>query len=338
MQDPVAVHTPAAHIPITGEVNIAKFLCRLSSPSLYPEDFVAATVIDQHIDTATKLYGANKKVMKVALKDTNVTLGKSDFLGGDSPNLADIVLYCSAADNSPAEKNVKKWMARMESHPLGGGPRPIGGAGYEATEDEDGAGAAVPTSPKKGRDEVRRTSTVAADATLPDDDASAATLREMKVAYDFFGHPCSGTVDDWRPHCELHAPNAKICKNLFLKDKKKTKLILCTALAETNTDLKVIEKQLAVKTLRLTQPEVLMDKLGLKKGAVTPLAACVDKEKEITFVLDKAMLDAGKTHNLLFHPTSGNMYTLVISGDNLLAYFKHCGVEPLVIEFPPKKA
>jgi len=338
VESPVIVHTPSQHVPISGEVNIAKFLCRIASPSLYPEDFVAATTIDQHIDTASKLYGANSKAMKAALKPTNVALGQSDFLCGDAPNLADIVLYCSSVDNEPGEKNVKKWMKRMEVHPLGGGLKPIGGPAYEATEDEGGPASPMSPSPSKGsRSRVRRTSTVAADVALPDNDASAGTLREMKVAYDLFGHPVSATVDEWRPHCELHAPNAKICKNLFLKDKKKTKLILVTALSETNTDLKVLEKLLSVKNLRLTEPDVLMEKLGLQKGAVTPLAACVDKEREITFVLDKAMLDAGKKHNLLVHPTSGNTYTVVISGENLLAYFKHCGVVPIVVEFPPKK-
>jgi hypothetical protein len=37
-------------------------------------------------------------------------------------------------------------------------------------------------------------------------------------------------VADWLPHCDKYAPAANVCKNLFMKDKKKTKLILCSAL------------------------------------------------------------------------------------------------------------
>jgi Ala-tRNA(Pro) deacylase len=158
----------------------------------------------------------------------------------------------------------------------------------------------------------------------------------MKAAFDSFSHPPSGTIDEWRPHCVENAPGARICKNLFLKDKKKTKILLVTALSETNTDMKVLESLLNLKTLRLTTPDVLMDKLGLKAGAVTPLAAVVDKEKEITFVLDKAMLEAGKTANLLVHPTSGNSYTIALNAETLLKYFANAGIEPIIVDFPPK--
>jgi hypothetical protein len=52
--------------------------------------------------------------------------------------------------------------------------------------------------------------------------------------------------------------------------------------------------------------QTVVHRLGLKKGAVTPLACAVDKEKEVTFVLDKNLIEAGNSGDLLFHPTSGN--------------------------------
>ena len=63
-----------------------------------------------------------------------------------------------------------------------------------------------------------------------------------------------------------------MCKNLFLRDKKKQQHVVVTALAETNADLKHLGELLAVKNLRLAREEVLHEKLGLQSGAVTPLS------------------------------------------------------------------
>lgn len=52
------------------------------------------------------------------------------------------------------------------------------------------------------------------------------------------------------------------------------------------------------------------------------------------FVLDKAMVDVGKTHELLVHPLSGNHISVALKSDGLLAYFKEAGHEPLILEFP----
>lgn len=51
----------------------------------------------------------------------------------------------------------------------------------------------------------------------------------------------AGTIDIWSPYCKQNAPDAKVCKNLFLKDKKK-KLVLCTALTETDLDMKILRQ------------------------------------------------------------------------------------------------
>lgn len=68
----------------------------------------------------------------------------------------------------------------------------------------------------------------------------------VDIPFTSFSHPPAATVDAWRPYVEQHAkPGSKICKNLFLKDKK-GKLVLCTALSETNTDLKYLQEKLKV--------------------------------------------------------------------------------------------
>lgn len=163
----------------------------------------------------------------------------------------------------------------------------------------------------------------ASGANIPAGEKATAALGELNLAYTAFSHPASPTIEAWEPHCAKYAPRAKICKNLFLKDKKKKTFVLVSALADTATrNLKPIEEHLKVKNLRLADPALLMEKLGLKSGAVTPLSCLVDEKKEITFVLDKDMIEAGKTAPLIFHPLSGNDASLTLGTDALLAYFK----------------
>ena len=78
------------------------------------------------------------------------------------------------------------------------------------------------------------------------------------------------------------------------------------------------ETQLGVKNPRLAAEDILNGVLGLQKGAVTPFACKADTKNEVVFVLDKAMLEAGKSNDLLFHPLTGNTSTVVINTENLL--------------------
>ncbi len=55
-------------------------------------------------------------------------------------------------------------------------------------------------------------------------------------------HVQSPTINDWKPHVDAHAPaGAKMCKNLFLKDRRQADLLLVVALADTAVDMKLIQ-------------------------------------------------------------------------------------------------
>lgn len=168
-------------------------------------------------------------------------------------------------------------------------------------------------------------------------DASCALLKKIGAQFQLHTHPKSPTIEDWRPHCEALFPDAVICKNLFLKDKKKTKLILLVALAETTVDMKAVASLLRIKNPRLAADEVLMEVLGLERGAVTPLALVADKEHRVTLVLDKAMLDKGTAKRLLYHPLSGNDRTVNVTTAELDAYLAETGHTPIVIDFVEKE-
>jgi hypothetical protein len=84
--------------------------------------------------------------------------------------------------------------------------------------------------------------------------------------------PCALPLASSRTHSLALAP---------AQDKKNGDLILCTALAETNTDMKFLAARLKAKNPRLAAEEILMEALGLKKGAVTPLSCVADPTNKV---------------------------------------------------------
>ena len=72
------------------------------------------------------------------------------------------------------------------------------------------------------------------------DDQSTQLLRMLNISYNIYEHPSSPTIESWRPHVELVAPSSRLCKNLFLKDRKQKDLLLVVALAETVVDMQVL--------------------------------------------------------------------------------------------------
>ena len=110
---PCLVVSPCAHTPLTGEITIARFLCRTLLPDLYgnltPEE---SANVDYWIDQAL----AGNKERTAALKSLNVKLAKQQWILGDKMTLADVVLACCTVKengSSSAPGNVNKWLKRI---------------------------------------------------------------------------------------------------------------------------------------------------------------------------------------------------------------------------------
>ena len=119
-------------------------------------------------------------------------------------------------------------------------------------------------------------------------------------------------------------------KNLFLKDKK-GRLFLVSALESTRIDLKRLHETLGASGMpSFGSAELLMEKLGVTPGSVTAFAVINDRAGDVTMVLD-ATLASGEDVN--FHPLI-NTATLRVSRDDLLAFFRNTGHEPLIVDLP----
>jgi len=117
-------------------------------------------------------------------------------------------------------------------------------------------------------------------------------------------------------------------KNLFVKDKK-DRFFLLTVEENAVVDLKTVHTLIgAASKVSFGKPEKLMDYLGVIPGSVTVFGAINDTGHNVTFVLDKDLM---QHHIINGHPLS-NDATTSIGRDDLLRFLEATGHTPLVLK------
>lgn len=156
-----------------------------------------------------------------------------------------------------------------------------------------------------------------------------AKLDDLGLAYTNHHHKPVFTVE------EAKTVDADIegchVKNLFLRDKKKTKLWLVTTLHDTRVDLKALRHSLGASgNLSFCNADVLMEHLGVTPGSVTPLAVINDTQKAVTAVLDARIMavDIVNPHPLI------NDQTTSLSPADLVRFMEAVHTAPTLLEIP----
>lgn len=169
--------------------------------------------------------------------------------------------------------------------------------------------------------------TVLAD--LSEHNAVTSLLGQLKIDAKTYQHDAAFTVEEQSVHVG-HLPGL-LTKNLFLRDKKYG-LFLVTTRSDRDVNMKTVGNllKLAGSNLRLGDEELLQQKLGVIRGAVSPFALLNDVAKEVTFCIDKALLDEVLIN---IHPLR-NDRTTSISPASLMDFLKHIDHAPTVLEFP----
>jgi Ala-tRNA(Pro) deacylase len=117
-------------------------------------------------------------------------------------------------------------------------------------------------------------------------------------------------------------------KNLFLKDAK-GRLWLISAQDSTVIDLKRLHTVIGSARLSFGSAELMEETLGVTPGSVTAFALLHDKERRVTFVLDRALHEADRVN---FHPLT-NTATTGMSQQGFRGFLDALGVSPLVVDF-----
>lgn len=139
-------------------------------------------------------------------------------------------------------------------------------------------------------------------------------LSFLHISYEVMEHDAVYTVDDVKKIS--HMIDGVGCKNLFLTDGKKYYLVILRD--DKRLDIKKLSSVVSSKHLSFASPKLLLEKLNLKPGSVTPFGIMYDVDGDVTLVIDKDL----KHHTLLFHPNV-NTKTISITYDDLLTFIEY---------------
>ncbi|KAL3777740.1 hypothetical protein HJC23_005373 [Cyclotella cryptica] len=161
-----------------------------------------------------------------------------------------------------------------------------------------------------------------------------ARLASLNLPHNTYTHPLSATVDELLTNAPLSTDSNEChTKNLFFKDKKHG-LFLVTVASSTDVNTKELASLLKLDgkvNLRLADEELLLQKLGVKKGCLGPLAIMNNVDKDVTLVLDESLLAKVKVHS---HPLR-NDASVVLAPEDLMTFVReYC--EPVVVKFSEK--
>ena len=150
-------------------------------------------------------------------------------------------------------------------------------------------------------------------------------LNELDIEYRRFDHIALQTVEDSKKVQSQFLSTddgGGHIKNLFLRDHKKRNILL-VAEQDRNIDLKALPILLGTGRLSFGSAERLLENLGVRPGAVTPLSMINGVKTGVQLFLDN---DLRKCKKLYVHPLV-NDRTLEISIEGLEKLFEHVGAK-----------
>lgn len=139
--------------------------------------------------------------------------------------------------------------------------------------------------------------------------AVMAILDALGAEYVLHTHPPLRTVaDSQQLRGEIEGVHIK---NLYLRDNKK-KNYLVVAEESRAIDLKNLGQEIGASRLSFGSADRLMEFLGVRPGAVSPLTLVNDKERRVHLVIDRAVTSANRVN---VHPlVNDKTLTLSITG------------------------
>lgn len=154
-------------------------------------------------------------------------------------------------------------------------------------------------------------------------DALLDQLRDWGIAFELFKHVPLFTVAESKLVQGMFLTNTQgggHIKNLYLRDKKKRNYLV-VAEQDREIDLKALGETIGAGRLSFGSPDRLLEYLGVRPGAVTPLAMLNGHNKGVAISIDASLL---KRKIVYAHPLV-NDRTIALTPDNLVAFFDHVG-------------
>ncbi|WMC92361.1 prolyl-tRNA synthetase associated domain-containing protein [Kineothrix sp. MB12-C1] len=151
-------------------------------------------------------------------------------------------------------------------------------------------------------------------------------LTALDIPFQTMEHPAVFTIEEM--HALEFPPNARIAKNLFLRDAKGKRHFLLVVDSEQSVNLKQLENVLNCTKLSFASEERLQKYLGLTKGSVTPFGLLNDTDNHVEVFFDKKLQESDSVG---VHPND-NTATVLITFDYLLKFIETSGHQVQIID------
>ena len=320
---------PLAQSILRGEVSLLRYLARLFPSLLSYEAQPGLSSLDSMLDTVSSLLWAAARDRQPLLRALGLNLSQqsrylagrdyssrlriwsnSQFVAGESLTIADLALY-SVVKQLGLEKDLQPDLARwFKQLGDGEGEAPVRGGKEKSVKKEKSAGKGKSPS-KEVKAEKKQKSGPSGKENSPPTNGKGSVgshlgkqdlfqyFQQNDIKYHNVDHPEVFTVEAMMPY--LKDVEGAICKNLFLKDKKKN-FYLLSARHDKEVKLNDVAKAIGAKELRFADENVMFDMLGVRQGCVTAYALVNDTQKLAKFIVDKTLLDPSKSKSVNFHP------------------------------------
>ncbi len=153
---------------------------------------------------------------------------------------------------------------------------------------------------------------------------AAQLLAEMKCMGLAFAVQTHAAVLTMAESGELELTlEGERCKNLLLRDKT-GQLFLVMTLADKALDLKTLRASLGSARLSMASQDHMFETLGVKTGALSPLALINDTQRAVKLVIDSELQ---LSRGLLLHPLDNTM-SVQLSSQALGNFLSQLGYAP----------
>lgn len=132
-------------------------------------------------------------------------------------------------------------------------------------------------------------------------------LDGLGISYRLLRHPAVVTTEESRQI--IHVDNCISCKSLFVKDKKSDNYYLVVLTFDKRADMRGLASLVGCAKFEFATEKVLLDKLQVHRGSVSPFAFLNERGNDIPLIVD---YDVWNGNSVKFHPCD-NTATVVIS-------------------------
>lgn len=149
-------------------------------------------------------------------------------------------------------------------------------------------------------------------------------LDDLGITYEVVNHPIATTTELADKYIQGY--EGVRTKTMFLYNKNKTNFYLIVLDENQRVDFKYLEELLNENKIKFAADEVLINKLGLRKGIVS-IFGLLNNTENITVLLDKSI---NRGIPITFHPNM-NDATIFISYEDTIKFLEFLKVKHIDI-------